>query len=229
VKELYNEFREFISLEDALNFGMKYFSEWLKDFQVEGKFRRIYKLGDIEYLTIKEEKGQEYAEQIKRECLVYEAFSYYCGGNYGLAINELCRYGHSNYQFKKEILESLIQVIDNEINKYEIRENIIAYRTFCYKDFLRAQKTNRINIDDIITDQGFMGVGLVKEKLLEEHDYDTVMKVYIPVGSQAIYIDLISNRLNEQELLFKKGTRLKVLSNKKSIFGNKRNMICVIL
>jgi hypothetical protein len=229
VEELYNEFREFKSLEDACKFGMKYFSGWLKEFQVEGKYRGVYKLSDFEYRTIKEEKDQEYAEQIRRECLIYEAFSYYCGGNYGLAINELCRYGHSSYQFKKEELESFIQIIDNEINKYEIRENIVAYRTFCYKDLLRAQKTNKINVGDIITDQGFMGVGLVKEKLLEEHNYDTTIKVYVPVGAHAIYLDLISNRLNEQELLFKKGTSLKVLSNKKSIFCNKRNMICVIV
>jgi len=226
---LYNEFRNFKSLDDARNFGMKFFSGWLKEFQAKGKYRGIYNLSDFEYRAIKEERGEEYAEQIKRECLIYEAFSYYCGGNYGLAINELYRYGHSSYQFKKEKLESLIQIIDNEINKYEIKENIVAYRTFCYKDLLRVQKTKRINIGDIITDQGLMGVGLVKEKLLEEHNYDTIMKVYVPVGAHAIYLDLISNRLNEQELLFKKGTSLKVLSNKKSIFGNKRNMICVIV
>lgn len=124
----------------------------------------------------------------------------------------------------------MIDIIDNEINKFEINENIIAYRTFNYIDLLRAQKINRTNMDDIIVDQGFMGVILVKEKLLEEHErYDTIMKVYVPIGAHAIYLDLISNRPNEQELLFKKGTRLKVLYNKKAIFGNKRSMQCIIL
>ncbi|MNO00830.1 hypothetical protein D3C81_2208000 [compost metagenome] len=74
-----------------------------------------------------------------------------------------------------------------------------------------------------------MGVGLVKESLLEEHDYDTIMKVFVPVGCNAIYLDLISRRINEQEVLFKRNTRLKVISNKKGFFKNKRNIICVII
>ncbi|MCB2297943.1 ADP-ribosyltransferase [Clostridium tagluense] len=225
----FKEFKEFMFLEEAVDFGAKYFGDWLKEFQAKGKLSRVYELSDFEYGMIKEEKGQEHAERIKYECLIYKDFSYYCGGNYGLAINELCRYGYSSYLFKTETLESMIQTMDSEINKYEVKENIVAYRTFSYSDLLRSQEKEKINRGDIIVEQGFMGVGLVKEKLLEEHKYDTIMKVFVPVGCHAIYLDLISRRVNEQELLFKRGTKLKVIFNKKTFFGNERNMICVIL
>jgi len=226
---LYNEFKEFMSLGDAVNFGTKYFSSWLKEFQAGGKLKRVYELSELEYRLIKEKENQECAERIKNECLIYKTFSYYCGGNYGLAINELFRYDYSSFKFKTETIEAMIQIMDNEIIKHEIKENIVAYRTFSYVDLLKAQKRDRIGKGDIIVDKGFMGVGLVKARLIEEHKYDTIMKVFVPVGCRAIYLDLISHRLNEQELLFKRGTRLKVLSNKKSFFSNKREMICVIL
>lgn len=77
-----------------------------------------------------------------------------------------------------------------------------------------------------------MGVGLVKAALLKEHDYyDTIMKIFIPVGCHAIYLDLISNRLNEQEILLKRGTKLKVISNKSPIplFCKKRKIVCSVL
>ena len=119
--------------------------------------------------------------------------------------------------------------MDTEINKYEIKENIIAYRTFSYKDLLKVQNRYNIVKGDIIIDKGFMGVGLVREELLKYHNYDTIMKVFIPAGCHGIYIDLISNRLEEQEILLKRGTRLKVLSNSKSIFNKKRNMIFEII
>lgn len=222
-------YKEVTSLEKAIDFGTKYYGEWLKEFQSEGKFNSVYELSYSSYLMVKQYKCQEYAEEIKYKCLIYKYFSYYCGGNFGLAINELCRYGYSSYGFKIETLKSMIQIMDREINKYRIKENIVAYRTISYSDLLRVQQKKKINKGDIIIDQGFMGVGLVKENLLKEHEYDTIMKIFVPIGCNAIYLDLISCRPNEQELLFKRGTRLEVLSNKKALFSNKRNMICIIV
>ena len=224
-----NKFKEFISLEDAIDFGRKYFSDWLKDFQTVGKMSRVFELCDLEYRRIKEAEGQECAERIKSECSIYKAFSYYCGGSQGLLINELCRTGYSSFLFDIDTIKSIIEMMDNEISRYTIKEDIVAYRTFSYGDLLKVQKRDRVDKGDIIADQGFMGASLVKVNLLKEHNYDTIIKIYVPVGCHAIYLDLISHRPNEQELLFKRGTRLKVLSNRTSFFNKKRNMVCVII
>lgn len=228
---LYAKFKEFSSVEEAIEFGTKYFYDWLKEFQVKGEFRHLYELNDTDnmYLMIKMKYGQEYADKIKDKCLIYRDFSYYCGGTYGLAINELCRYGYTNYTYNVDTLRSMIERMDSEINKHEIKENIVVYRTFSYTHLLEAQERKKIIKGDIIIDQGFMGCGLVKETLLKEHEYDTVMKIFIPAGYHALYLDFISSRRNEQEVLFKRGARLKVLFNKKSFFSNKRNIICVAI
>lgn len=223
------DFREFISLESAIRFGSKYNGEWLKEFQEQGRWHGFYELNDIECFIDKGEITQEYLEKIEQECRIYKTFSYYCGGNYGLAINEVCRKGYTNFSFNKETVRAMIEIMDNEISKFEVHENIVAYRSLTYADLLSVQKKEKVKKGDIIVDQGFMGVGLVKEQLLKEHDYDTIMKVYIPIGSQAIYLDLISRRSNEQELLLKRGTRLMVLSNKASFIKKKRNIECKVL
>lgn len=229
---MYDNYREFKSLDDARNFGIKYYGDWLKEFQIGGKYRNIYELSDYDYLNLKNKKGQDYAEQIKQKCLIYKTFSFYCGGNHGLAINELCRFGITKYPFDIKTLKSMIKIMDSEIEKFEIKENIIAYRTLFYRDLLRSQNKTKITKGEIIIDYGFMGVGLVKAALLKEHDYyDTNMKIFIPVGCHAIYLDLISNRLNEQEILLKRGTKLKVISNKSPIplFCKKRKIVCSVL
>lgn len=218
-----------MSYEESKSFGEKYYSTWLQDFQLEGKHRHTYELSDLNYEVIKESKGKEYADRFRHEVSVYKAFSYYCGGNYGLAINELCRKGYTDIGFNTHTLKSMIQIMESEINKFVIKENIIGYRTLCYKDLLFAQRKSNLRKGDIIIDQGFMGVGLVKETLLQEHDMDTLMKVFIPTGSHAIYLDLISNRPNEQELLLKKNTKLKILSIKKLFFRNTRLMHCAVI
>lgn len=41
--------------------------------------------------------------------------------------------------------------------------------------------------------------------------YNTLLKIMIPKGTKGLYIDLISNRGEEQELLCARGSKLKVL------------------
>ena len=57
-----------------------------------------------------------------------------------------------------------------------------------------------------------MGVGLVESTLKEEFDiYDTLLKIMIPQGAKGLYVDLISNRSEEQEVLFARGIKMRVL------------------
>lgn len=218
-------FKEFVSIKEAESFGIKYFGDWLKEFQCEGEWRD-YEVPNIAPYIVDD---KELVENLNRDYLVYRAFAEYCGGNYGLAINEYCRKGFSSFLFRQEDLDERIRIIDHEIKKFELKENIVAYRTFKYKDLLIGQGKYKIRKGDIINDKGFMGLGLVKESLLKEHNYDTIMKVFVPAGCHSIYLDLISIRPNEQEMLLQRNTRLKVLSNHSSFFNKKRAMTCVIV
>lgn len=173
--------------------------------------------------------GKEKADILKKEFKTYKAFSYYCGGNYGLAINQLCRYGHQTFGFKDSIVKELIELMKKEILKYNIYENIIAFRVLDYNDLLNTVGTKKIIIDQILIDNGFMGVGLVKDELIKEYSgYDTMLQIYIPKECNGLYLDLISNRSEEQEILFFPGSRLKVLSNKKH-FRKQRVIVCEML
>lgn len=68
----------------------------------------------------------------------------------------------------------------------------------------------------IIIDKGYMGVGLVKNELAKEfatiEEEDTLLEVMIPRGANALYVDLISCRENEQEVLFARNSKMRVLS-----------------
>ncbi|WP_053985018.1 ADP-ribosyltransferase [Niameybacter massiliensis] len=226
MKKLYKQYRQFNSIAEAKDFGRKYYNDWLQDFQLGQKFYRCYDIRDIDCLLLKEEKGEDYTDKIKQQSLIYKTFSYYCGGNYGLAINELCRYGYSNIGFSSDTLREMIAIMDSEIKIHSIQEDIIAYRTLAYKDLKKSQGKKRIKKGDIIIDQGFMGCGLVKEMLLLEHNYDTVMQIFIPSGVHALYLDFISNRDREQEILFERNTKLRVISNRKILLQKKRIIVC---
>ena len=81
-----------------------------------------------------------------------------------------------------------------------------------YRDLCISTNRRYINWGAIIEDKGYMGVGLVKSSLKEEFgSYNTLLKIMIPKGTKGLYIDLISNRGGEQELLCARGSKLKVL------------------
>ncbi|WP_179208022.1 ADP-ribosyltransferase [Clostridium diolis] len=223
---MYNEFREFKTIKEAKTFGEKYYGDWLKEFQKGKKYRGIYDASDLDYLCFDAE--EDYLKQIKLECEVYKVFSYYCG-NYGKIINEYCRIGNGSIESEPETIEAMISLIKFEIEKFVIKENIVAFRTLSYRDLLIVQRKTKLKKGMIIVDEGFMGVGLVREELLKEQKYDTVIKVLIPKGCHGIYLDLISNRENEQEILLNKGTKLKIISNKKWIFSKTREIVCKVV
>lgn len=207
---------EFFTIEEAQEFGQKHYGDWLKDFQIDsGKYYIPYTScidSSLSYIT--QTEGEDRAQQLLKDKVIYIAFSYYCG-YYATAINEFCRYGRQiEHDYQESELKHIINTISSEFTKFTLPENIIAYRTFDYKYLCYAQELNTILPLSIITDKGFTSLGLVKKSLLEEHpSYDTILKVYIPKGTPAIYLDLISGRPFEQELLLQKNTSFKIISN----------------
>lgn len=221
-----NEFKEFVSITESIQYGNRYYKDWLKEFQYNEEFWMCCEFRQIEYEVLTEH--EEYIEELKYKCFLNKCFSYYCGSDYSRALNQLCRYGDTMYSFNQNFLIKMKDTMENEINKFTVNENIIGYRTLNYKDLLNSLNLKKIKRGDIIEDRGFMGVGLVRKPLLESQpSYDTVMKIYIPASARAIYLYFISNRNKEQEMLFSLNTKLEVISNR-FYFRRKRELECII-
>ena len=166
--------------------------------------------------------------ELREDALENKWFSLYCGGNWGLAINEKNRYGYTDFDFPEDKLEEMQAVMDKRLNKSYVPENIWGYRFLDYRELCSSTNRRYINWGVVIEDKGYMGVGLVKSSLKEEFgSYNTLLKIMIPKGTKGLYIDLISNRMEEQELLCARGSKLKVLFIYRR--GKKNIIICKML
>lgn len=161
------------------------------------------------------ETGEE-KRKAKEAMLEYKYFSFYCGGNWGLAINEKLRNGNTEIGFSEQELAQMQTVMDKRLNQSYIPEKIIGYRFLNYNNLCASLLKRRIIPGMIIIDKGYMGVGLVKNELAKEfatiEEEDTLLEVMIPRGANALYVDLISCRENEQEVLFARNSKMRVLS-----------------
>ena len=184
------KFRKFVSVEEARMWGEKCYSYWLPRYQLGGALRHYYELEDIEQL-LPGDFSLEECEQLKRDALENMWFSFYCGGNWGLSLNQKLREGYSTFGFREEDLKEMQQVMDSRLEQSEVPENIWGYRFLDYKDLCRSINKGHISCGTIIQDKGYMGVGLVKDALKEEWGtYNTLLKILIPQGSKGLYIDV---------------------------------------
>jgi|GEM_PF-990754 len=217
-KYLKSEYKECKTIEQATMFGEMYFSNWLKDFQTNSKDLnfRDRKFTENDYNEVKFLYGENEAKRIKKESLIHHAFAHYCGGT-GMLINNWLRIGQfDKSKVSQDWLMEIIDIIEKEIEKHEIKENIMCFRVLNYEKLLKNNKINAIKKGTVLIDEGFMSTGLVKECLMEEFPgYDTVMNIFVPKASKAVYLERISHRPNEQEILFQRGIKFKILSNKR--------------
>lgn len=140
--------------------------------------------------------------------------------------------GALRHYYELEDIEQLLpgdfSLEECEQLKRDALENIWGYRFLDYKDLCRSINKGHISCGTRIQDKGYMGVGLVKDALKEEWGtYNTLLKILIPQGSKGLYIDLISNRCNEQEVLFARNSRLKVLFRYRCT--GKRVLVCRLI
>lgn len=68
----------------------------------------------------------------------------------------------------------------------------------------------------MLVDKGYMGTALSLDSV-RDRDYSTYRKhslliIYVPKGTPCAYVDLISD-MNENEILFASGVKLKVLNS----------------
>ncbi|MBD5555329.1 MAG: hypothetical protein HDQ95_08350 [Roseburia sp.] len=208
---MHQKYRKFRSIDEAIWWGEKHYAYWLPEYQLGGKLRGHYETENPVKLLVGEFTQKE-IEELKNEAIENKWFSFYCGGNWGLAINEKLRYGNTQYPFSEKGLIEMQQVMDNCLERTLIPENIWGYRFLKYKDLCRSVNRHFINCGMLIEDKGYMGVGLVKPELQEEFGgYNTLLEIMIPKGTKGLYIDLISNRRKEQEVLFARGSKMRVL------------------
>lgn len=220
-------YRKFRSTKEAIEWGKDHYGYWLPNYQPEGALRGYFGTENLEALLLGEYTQME-VKKLKEEAMEYRWLSYYCGGNYGLAINQKLRYGYTIYEFPEKNLMEMQQVMDTCLERWVIPEDIWGYRFLEYEDLCKSTKRKYINCGAIIEDKGYMGVGLVESALGEEFGaHNTLLKIMIPKGTKGLYIDLISNRGNEQEVLFARGSKLMVVFCYRRI--SRRVIICKVI
>lgn len=223
-----NKYRKFLSVEDSKGWGERNYSYWLPRYQVGGCLRNCFELDDVECL-LSGEFSPEDCKRLREDALENKWFSFYCGGNWGLALNEKLRYGYTEYEYQEKDLIEMMNVLDLRLNQSLVSENVWGYRLLNYRDLCRSLDKKCIFCGTIIEDKGYMGVGLVESALIEEFGeaFDTLLKIMIPQGTKGLYIDLISNRSKEQELLLARGSRLRVLFRCR--YNRKRVFVCKLV
>ena len=106
----------------------------------------------------------------------------------------------------------------HEINSHPILDDIVVYR-YVTKPLISCMLewggSKSLKKNAILIDKGFFSTTLSLEAVSEQ-PYATLKNrslftVYVPKGTPAVYVDLVSD-MNEQEILFAPGIRLKVIS-----------------
>lgn len=223
MREIY---KKFASIDEARDWGIRNYSYWLPRYQLGGKLRGNYDTENPE-IYLEGDFSEEEIQELRVDAIENKWFSFYCGENYGRAINEKNRYGYTNSTFSEDELEEMQAVMDKRLNKSYVPENILGYRFLDYRDLCISTNRYHINWGAVIEDKGYLGVGLVESSLEKEFgSYDTLLKIMIPKGTKGLYIDLISNRRKEQELICARGSKLKVMLYRRR---GKKILICKML
>lgn len=186
-----NEYKRF-SLEEASDWGRKNYGNWLPELQ-----------------------NQDYSPQTPAE----EFFRYYTQGpnnffNRLARRDEIDTFDFSDSIFKKEMFDDSV----HEINSHPVPDDIVVYR-YVTKPLISCMLewggSKSLKKNAILIDKGYFSTTLSLEAVAEQ-PYATLKNrslftVYVPKGTPAVYVDLVSD-MNEQEMLFAPGIRLKVIS-----------------
>lgn len=180
-KDLNNSklFKEFTTEEEAKRWAEENYGQWLKDIQITEYSYNSKNINDLLY-------G-------------------YTGNMYQI-YNPMLR-GWGKYD-NKEIVEysQKINIINNEISKINLKENIVVWRYTHKKLFKLLFENHKIKVGQTFTDKAFMDTTLVAELLHSfafDHKYNCLLKLYLPKGTKGVYIDFYDKDsiLNECEFL----------------------------
>jgi hypothetical protein len=104
-----------------------------------------------------------------------------------------------------------IKAIDNAISKYDLQENVIAYRG------TNKQYYNDYKIGDEFTEKIYYSTSLnedIAKEFRDHADNPYMVEIHVPKGAKLLYVGYNSSfvTLNEQELLIARNTKYKVIS-----------------
>lgn len=187
-----NSFRKF-SPEEVGKWGRENYGDWLPQLQ-----------------------NQAYMPQTPTE----QFFRWYTQGIH-YAFNRIVRfvgvddYNYTDSTFTKEMFVDSIA----EINKHKLTEDIVVYRyveNTLVKPMLEWGGSRRLKKNAILVDRGYLSTTLSLDAV-ENHSYATLKEhwlftIYVTKGTPCVFVDLISD-MNENEMLFAPGIKLKVLGS----------------
>ena len=189
--------------------GYLYFRDGLE----VDKWAKIYS----DYFTEKEsEYNARYFDQ--REYLPYDVFRWYAG-YFSHNINEFLR--SNEYPIDNEFITKRIEVMINEINKFQLKDSVVVMRRVANRHYDRK----KIQVGMTISDKGFLSTSLDlsyrkdNESRYRPINNETILIIKIPFGQKGIYLEPISKR-QEYELLLLNDRRLLIEKKRKILNTN---------
>ncbi|MBV4426091.1 ADP-ribosyltransferase [Clostridium tyrobutyricum] len=128
--------------------------------------------------------------------LYKKVISYYCKEDQP-QINRHLREGKELNEQQLKYMEALDKALSNKIGK-----NVIVYRNLKENPFM-----NKLTF----TEKGYMSTSLIDGSISAIHNGKYMLKILLSSSCQGFYVDFISQRTGEYELLLKRNTKLKKL------------------
>ncbi|MCC0666492.1 ADP-ribosyltransferase, partial [Clostridioides sp. ZZV15-6597] len=109
-----------------------------------------------------------------------------------------------------------INILDKALSN-QIGENIITYRKV---------KENPFKDKNIFLEKGYMSTSLIDGDINQIHTGEYMLKILVPYHCQGFYVDYISSRQGEFEMLLKRNIKLKKMASEKQ--KNRTLILCII-
>lgn len=185
-------FKEFHTDQEANEWAMNYFGTWIKDMHSN--------------------KDSNDKNNVANLLSKYT-------GNMNVAYNNFLR-GYIKLDAKdtKEYCKK-IAIIEKEICKFALQENIIVYR-YTRKNFFRNLfKSLNPKMGETFIEKGFMSTTLLPNLLKDfpkknHHNCNCILKLYLPRETKGAYIEFDKGVLNEYEFLLPPNSTFKLIRKK---------------
>ena len=112
-----------------------------------------------------------------------------------------------------ELIERRIETLSKSLLNFRLKDNLIVIRRFPKSEF-----NPKLKKGDLYCEKGFLSTSLnLSSRLDTESNYrpinnEVLMLLKVPKGTNACYIEQISNR-QEYELIIQKGKKIKIERN----------------
>ena len=177
-------FKEFFAEDEAKRWAKENYGDWLDKIQITKYSYSSKNINDL-------------------------LFGY--SGNMDRVYNQRLRGKIKNCENQcKEFMKN-IKIINNEISKLKLKENVIVWRWTSKSEFKKLFENAKIKKGHTFIDKAFMSTTLVAdllENFAKNRKYDCLLKLYLPKGTKGAYIDFYDkyHLLNECEFLLPTNT-----------------------